>query len=268
MAGPALLQKADPHLDVRCLGQFYVEHGGMQITPHMVQRRGALSLLKLLLRRPGHVLSRDALAEAMWPELDPRLGAQRLYVLVHALRQTIEPPGQGRQWLFVRNEGDSYYFNTDAPYALDVQEFQAHVRQGEKEEAAGRAAEAIASYEKAVDLYRGDYLEDEPYADWASEERERLREMYLVVLDRLAERYRKAGAVERSIACYQRSLRADALREKTCRDLMLALWQAGRRVEALRTYEAFSCALEKELGIRPMRDTQDLYACIRVDSSS
>ncbi len=265
---PSFCREDAPLLDIKCLGTFQMEHGGRLITPQVVQRRGALSFLKLLLRRPGHKFSRDALAEALWPDLDPKLGAQRLYVLIHALRQTIEPPGEGRNWLYICNEGDSYYFNTDAPFALDVQAFQRDVREGDVQEAAGRRAEAITSYESAISRYRGDYLEDEPYAEWAWEERERLREVFLATLSRLAESYSKVGAAERSIVCYQRALRADALREKTCRDLMMALWQVGRRAEALRVYETFYAALQKELGIRPMRETQDLYACIRVDNSA
>ncbi len=35
-------------------------------------------------------------------------------------------------------------------------------------------AEAVAEYEKAADLYRGDYLTEELYEEWTVIERERL----------------------------------------------------------------------------------------------
>jgi DNA-binding SARP family transcriptional activator len=255
-------------LEVRCLGTFEVHREGRLITPDMVQRRGALTLLKLLLRRPGHPISRDALVESLWEDADLQAGANRLYILVHALRQTIEPPRQGRDWLYIRNEGDCYYFDASAPYWLDTEVFQRLVQQGEAAEAAQKTAEAIEAYEAAVALYRGDYLEDDSHAEWAWEERDHLRETYLSVLERLAARHTEMGAKERSIEFYQRALRLDPLRERPCRDLMTVLWQAGRRVDALREYERFRRVLQRELGIEPMPETQALYARIRLESSA
>ena len=56
-----------------------------------------------------------------------------------------------------------------------------------RREAAGDPAGAAADYERALALYQGDFLADDPYEDWPVTTRESLLLAYLDVLDRLGE---------------------------------------------------------------------------------
>lgn len=58
--------------------------------------------------------------------------------------------------MFIRNEGDRYYFDPQAPYYLDVKEFKMWVELGQGTEAQGNAEAAIHADTAAVQLYRGD----------------------------------------------------------------------------------------------------------------
>lgn len=256
-------QSEAPYLEVRCFGNFELAVRGRTVTPLMVRRRRVLTLLKILLAHGGRPESRDVLTEMLWPEADPETKASQFYVLVHELRRLIEPPDRPSGWTFICNTGDRYYFNPAAPARIDVEEFRALVQLGRRAEAAGNAEAAIAAYEQAVGLYRGDYLQEELYSDWCWQEREQLRETCLAVLRSLAALWGKAGVWDRSVEYLRRALELDQLREEIHRELMYALWAAGRRDEAVRQYDVCARLLRAELDLEPLPETQQLLQRIR-----
>ena len=65
---------------------------------------------------------------------------------------------------------------------------------------------AISVLSDAKDMYRGDYLAEDLYNSWATGERERLRERYIVVLTELSEAYAKLGQYRRAINVCQQIL--------------------------------------------------------------
>ncbi|MBI2266649.1 MAG: winged helix-turn-helix domain-containing protein [Armatimonadetes bacterium] len=252
-------ETAQPFLAIRCLGSFELRRQGRLIIPDMVKRRGTFTLLKILLLNMGRSMPRDVLAEILWPESAPGAAANRLHVLVHSLRTIVEPFPDRRQRVYVRNDGDRYYFNVDSPHRLDIQEFRELVCLGDELESRGDRVRAVAAYEKAVQLYRGGLLEDEPYAEWCWAEREEILETCLAVLGKLAFFSAREGAAESSIAWYRRALRLDPLREHNHQGLIRTLLASGRRDEALRQYRACRDILRKELDVAPLPETEELY---------
>ncbi len=250
-------------LEVRCFGTFELYVQGKAITPAMVHRRKALKLLKVLVANNGRAQPKDTLIEALWPDADPDTRTSQFYVLVHELRQLVEPGRQSGGWTFIHNAGDRYYFNPQSPCWIDAAEFQMLLDLGRKREAAGEREEAIGTYEKAVALYRGDFMEDEPFADWCWQERERLRETCLEALRSLAALQGERGRWERSIRHLRHALVLDQLREEVHRELMYALWAAGRRGEAVRQYGLCAGVLRDELGLEPLPETERLLQRVR-----
>lgn len=250
---------APPFLDLRCLGPFAVLRDGRLVPPEQFARRRSLTLLKILLTRYGKPVHREELMELLWPEADPRAARTLLNVVVHYLRRGLEPdaPADGRS-SFIHTSGDAYWFNIEAPHRLDSQEFLALARRASDEEQAGRPGEAIALYRRAIAIYQGDFLEDEPYSDWCVLEREYLRKTFLTALRHAARLHARQGEVDAAVAYYRRALHADATLEDVHRALMELLWQAGRRDEALRQYHECRAVLERELGISPMPETESL----------
>ena len=114
-----------------------------------------------------------------------------------------------------------------------------------------------------MDLYRGDLLEDESYAEWCCEEREVLKEMFLATLRRLAGLHMEESAPEKSVQAYRRALNIDPLREENHQGLMRALWATGRRDEALRQYQICREVLFRELDVGPLPETEELSFFIR-----
>lgn len=255
--------RASARLEVRCLGPFELVIDGKLITPAMVSRKKAVTLLKILLAYNGRPQPKEALIELLWPGADPETKASQFHVLVHELRTLIEPGGRDQRWTYVCNDGDRYYFNIQSGAFIDAREFARLCEQGRWAEARGDWEQAMAAYQQAVELYRGDYFEDEPYADWCWHERERLREMCVDALVRLAEMCARTANWEEAIRYLRRALELDPVREDLHSKLMYALWATGRRAEAVRQYQTCARILSEKLGLSPLPETQELLQKIQ-----
>jgi len=256
----ALAPTCPPSLAIRCFGDFQVFQNGHSLSSSSFGRRQSLTVLKILVSRKGRPVGADFLLEALWPEADPEAATKRLWVVIHNLRSTLEPGlRSGQLSTFVQRNGDAYLFSQSSPVQLDVEEFMDCMTRGQGAEDAGDLAGAAAFYQQAARQYRGDFMEDEPYSDWCSAEREYLRELFLGVLKRLAWIHGSWKEWDKSIAWSRRALLVDNLREEVHRELMRSLRNAGRRDEALRQYIECRRILARELDAEPLPETSQLY---------
>lgn len=251
-----------PGLEIRCLGPFELWRDGRPVDQTVVRRKKAITLLKLLLGQANQPVPKDRLIEALWPEGDPEVRTSQLHVLVHELRRWLEPTADDG-WTFIRSNAHGYSFDLDGPCLVDVVAFRNLVQRGRRAEASQDVAAAIETYEAAAALYRGDFMEDEPYAEWCWQEREHLREVCLDALQRLATLLGTSGHWARSITHLRHALRIDRCREEVHREMMFSLWAAGRRDEAVRQYEVCRRLLDEELGVSPVPETERLLRRIR-----
>src|SRR5437867_9022043 len=118
--------------------------------------------------------------------------------------------------------------------------------------------------ERAVTLYHGDLLEgigvnEAPFAEWLTSERERLRELALQAFANLLAHQSKAGQTQRAIQTAVRLLAIDASQEVVHRALMRLYARQGRRGAALKQYQVCVAALQRELGTEPEPETKQLY---------
>jgi len=146
---------------------------------------------------------------------------------------------------------------------LDIDEFELHVVAGRRLDAAGDPVGAAAEYERALALYQGDLLADDPYQDWPVTAREHLLLAYLDVLDRLSSLsfdQRQYGAC---VALCRLLVEKDPCREDGHRRLMRCFTRQGQPHLALRQYQACADALDRELGVDPDPATVTLAQRIR-----
>lgn len=72
-----------------------------------------LDLLKLFLRKPGEVYSKEEIVKKVWKQsYDPRVHDNKLYVTIKRLRKMIEPEYEKPKYIFRAKNG--YYLNKEA----------------------------------------------------------------------------------------------------------------------------------------------------------
>jgi DNA-binding SARP family transcriptional activator len=128
-------------------------------------------------------------------------------------------------------------------------------------------ARRAAAMQRAIGLYTADMLEGW-YQDWCMYERERLKAVYLLVLEKLLAYHEQRNDLDRGLECGERILRCDRAHERTHRRLMRLRYAAGDRTGAIRQYTVCAEALREELDVAPSVQTTELLRLIRSDSGS
>jgi ATP/maltotriose-dependent transcriptional regulator MalT/DNA-binding SARP family transcriptional activator len=249
-------------LRVQALGPFRLWRGAAEVPAGEWTRRKARELFHLMLTFRHTQLEREQMTDMLWPELDPEAAQRDFKIAYSALCRVLEPERQrNAPSAFIHRDGSRYGLRPEADLWLDAAEFEAQVNQGDRLYAA-QPGVALDHLRKALRLYEGDFLQEYPYAEWASEERERLLTTYLRAAERLASALAQRGEWQETIDVCQAILARDDCWEQAYRLLMAAHAQLGNRTQALRAYQRCVDRLQAELGVAPMPATQQLHAAI------
>jgi two-component SAPR family response regulator len=216
----------------------------------------------LLLTARGSKLERDQIAELLWPELGPEEAERDFKIAVSALYSVLEPERpRSAPSAYIDRDSTLYGWRPEADVWLDAQEFQELVTAGDKVRDV-EPETALEKYRLALALYRGEYLQEFPYQEWSSEERERLLILYLRTAERVAQFLLDQEAWQEAIDVSQLIIARDDCWENAYRMMMVAYSRLSNQVEVQRTYQRCVERLRAELDVGPAEATADLYASL------
>jgi DNA-binding SARP family transcriptional activator len=248
------------HLRIHLLGDLELWRDSQIVPPYAWPGHKACQLFKLLVTHRHRTVSSDELIEWLWPNLNPASARNSLWVAVSRLRRLLEPGRAGRgASTFVLTEPPGYRFDPAERCEIDVDTFLDRVRAGQAYQRRDEWTAAIDACLAAQALYRGDYLAEDPYADWAIPTREQLRETFLEMQTALAACYLALGRYREALAHARLVLRYEICRESAWRLVMEAHFCAGEQDQALRAFERCREVLVRELGVDPLPETVALH---------
>jgi DNA-binding SARP family transcriptional activator len=248
-------------VEARLLGALELRVDGVPITKWTGHR--GTSVLRLLLSRRRHACARDELLAEFWPEVAPAAARNRLQVAVSGVRRVLQ---EVTNLQVVEYADGEYRINPKLVVEVDVERFEAAMSTAGGAERAGDLEGALAAYQEAVGLYRGDFASDAPYEQWALLPRESLRITYIDALDRSSRIQLRLGRLDDCIASGLRMLAVDPCREDAHRLLMRCYASQGRVYQALRQYDFCCRMLQATLETGPASQTTKLYLAIRAGS--
>ena len=243
-------------LQVFTLGNFGLTAGGQSIALDKWIRKRAVTLLKYLVTQAGRPIHRERILDSLWPDADRGRGWDRLKVTMSYLRHQLRDIGLNKNIL--TTVGKAYLLRRDA-IRVDADSFEKLIAEGRALQARRRNDAALRCYTEAEHLYRGDYLEEDIFADWCAEERERLRELYLEMLADMVQCDAERGDYADAARLCRKALVCEPCRESFHRALMKCLLCLGHLDQALDQYRACEHVLTQELDVEPMQETQRVY---------
>ncbi|MDQ3405553.1 MAG: AfsR/SARP family transcriptional regulator, partial [Actinomycetota bacterium] len=154
-----------------------------------------------------------------------------------------------------------YMLNVD-PEQVDMHGFHRLVDEGRARLAEHAYEEASAILRQALGLWRGPALADLVETGLAWSELTALQNVRLDVLEDFFEAELARGRHKTVLGQLERMVEDHPMRERSCAQLMVALYRCGRQADALNAFGRVRLALVDELGLEPRRELQTLQHAI------
>jgi DNA-binding SARP family transcriptional activator len=231
-------------VEFRLLGPLEVWHDGVRLPVTAPMQR---ALLASLVNRLGTAVSIDSIAEDLWGDLPPRTAVTTIRNYVRRLRSVFPEP--------VLQSTTAGYRLAVEPGQVDVHRFTALV-------ARAREQSSLELFDEALALWRGEPLMNIGDVPLRAVQAPKLEETYLAGVESAVDLRLRLGQHAEVVAWLVELTGGYPLRERLCRQLMVALYRCGRAAEALGHYRALRARLVNEVGMEPGPDLRRLETAI------
>ncbi|GAA0440099.1 transcriptional regulator [Acrocarpospora corrugata] len=227
----------DEGLRFRVLGPMQVLRDGTEL---QICASRELAILAGLVLNAGRVVSVDRLIETVWAGSAPPSARRQIAICVSRLRRVV---GAG-----VIETSSPGYLIRPAPGSIDWLEFRALVARSRNEVAGKHREEAVRLLREALALWRGNPFEDIRGLRY---DVARMEESRLEAAEACLELEIELGQHHQVIPELLALVAEHPFRERIRAQLMLAQYRAGRRADALRTYQETRRYLRDQIGLEP-----------------
>ncbi len=196
----------------------------------------------------------EAILEALWGEHGPRGARGTVRTYVYRLRPILG------DMAVIESTGSGYRL-TVRDGTLDLRRFRELAAQAHQARRAGAAASAADLLRQALDTWQGPALSGVrgPFFEL---ERDRLEELRLAALEEVFDLELEVGGQSDLTSEIRAAVMEHPLRERLHEQLMLSLFRAGRRAEALAAFQRTRQLLREELGVDPGPALRSLHSRI------
>jgi LuxR family transcriptional regulator, maltose regulon positive regulatory protein len=244
-------------LELGVLGPTTLRRAGRPVDHPHWRRERVRALLLLLMTRSGG--TREELAGALWPDLDSAAALRNLRVTLSYLLAVLEPDrADGAPSCFVRAEAAGLRLTGHEWLRVDAREMERLLDLAAQAESLGEPSAALDGYRQGVELYRGPYLTDAGYEEWALPHRDRLVARFVAGAVRAGELTLAAGEPDEALRLASRALEAEPWSEPAHRLAVAAHVERGDRAAARRAMDTCLRQLD-ELGVPPTEDTEIVF---------
>lgn len=222
--------------DIYTFGDFEIKNGRDLITEGVKRYSKRWKLLQYLITYKERRITRDKLIM----ELDLNSNSDpegALSALVYRLRSFLRKTRDGQNDVdFILTRGGTYTFNDNLDYWLDTEEFESLCSQIRNN--IGQDADSIAEdFSRAINLYRGDYLEEIKTEEWVWTARNYYRNLLVNTLLDIDDFLREENRHDKLWELYDQVHRLVRFDERLAIGSIKTLLEAGREGLARLKYE-------------------------------
>jgi DNA-binding SARP family transcriptional activator len=242
-------------LEICLLGRFTVRCEQREVVCFQAQK--VQELFSYLVLHHDNAHHRDQLADLLWGENEVADSKKYLRKALWKLNSELKGLSCSLQEN-LQIEPQWIYLTMGSGCWADVLEFEKTYNALRSIPSAKLNPDQFQELKKAKELYRGDLLNGW-YWDWCILDRERFREMLLIMINKLMGYCEAYGDYEAGLSYGNEILSYDRAHERTHRRMMRLYDLSGNRSAALRQYERCQEALREELAVEPSNRTRLLY---------
>lgn len=234
-----------------CLGDMQIRKPNGELEFLKWRTTKAKELFAYLLYHRGKVVSKDALLELLWPELDERKGLANLQTSINRIRSVWNAVGEG--YISIRYAQYGYILETKQ-LRIDAEEWEQALRRLNPV-----SIEQAPEHRRLLDLYRGDFYEEDHYA-WAESERQRLKALWLQHAQQLGRFYCTHNMNIEALAVYHQIQKQEPLHEDSYLALMKIYARLNDAESVQKQYEFLTRQLKQEAEADPSPGILEWFA--------
>ncbi len=259
-------------MDIGILGPLTVRHRGVDCVPSAPKPRQVLALLAV---RANQTVTIDELARELWDREPPRSAVNTIQTYITQLRRPLAgpvgravnlPPAASADPALVMS-GRGYRLSTQVNQ-LDTRVFGVLADRGRAALAAGQDAAASDALRQALEVWRGEFLEDVRLGPVLCVQQSRLREERQRLLEQRIEADLRLGRHGDLLGELAGLTLLQPIQEHLHGLFMQALWHSGRRLQALDVFQSLRRRLVRQLGLEPGAPLRELHRQILSDGEA
>ncbi len=209
----------------------------------------ARELFAYLIHEREQFVRKDVILDLFWPDADIKSGSAQLYTTIYQIRKTLEKIDFP---INITSSVNSYKLELNE-VGLDFE-----IMEKELKEIAFITQDISRKYKKLLELYIGDYFEEDDYL-WATSEQNRLRILWVTNLKRLADFYINQNNHSEAILIYLQLQDVQPFNEESYFMLMKLYDKFGDRQLVQAQYKSFAKMLDEEYGESPSLEVKEWY---------
>ena len=242
---------------IALLGRLSIEREDDAARPRGLPGRRAELVFAYLAAERQRTVSRDELADALWPDVLPDTWAAALRGVVTEVRRFLESNGLDPAEVLASSHG-GYQLRLPPGVDVDLDEARSALAAAREQLAGGIPARAAAHAERAGALARLPFLPHHE-GEWVDRVRGELNSIHTGALELQVRAHAQAGDTHAAAAAAERLVRAEPFSEPAHQLRIRVLGEGGDQAGAVAAYEHCRAVLASELGVRPSAATDSVY---------
>ena len=252
-----------PGIRIETLGQFNIHSDNKVLDNKVFEGARPILLLKSIVLHGSKDIPKEILIDDLWPKATLKAGEKNFKINLHRLRKGIEPnPKKEFGYSYIIQKAGLISLDPEL-VTLDVDEFIAFGAKAVENERNNKLEIALELYEKAVEIYKGDYFAEEPYLEWISRKRDLFLARFGELLQKKAMLHEEMDQIEKAVETWQLILGADPYFEPAYQNLMILYADSGQKNKAIDVFQECRLLLKKDLGTKPDAQTFNIYSKIK-----
>lgn len=251
------MEHSEEKLSVTLFGGCSLSYGDCRISSQTIRSKRIWTLIEYLITYRSREVTQDELIELLYSDDRSELPLNALKTLVHRARGVLNELHfvDGKE--LIRQCPGGYVWNMDLPMEIDADLFENLINDAGALD--GDAERQLALRQRAVALYRGDFLPEASAETWVVPIAAYYRFLYVNAVNSVLETLAGKSAFMELISITQQALAIDPYEERLYYYLIYALSNTNQTLTAKLQYEHLAGLLHREFGVTPSRELQALY---------
>jgi DNA-binding SARP family transcriptional activator len=252
-----------PRIRIETLGQFNVFIDNKVVNNKAFEGVRPMMLLKAIVLHGSRDVPKEILIDDLWPKATAKAGEKNFKINLHRLRKAIEPDSKKEfGYAYIVQKAGLISLDLEL-VTLDVDEFITFGVRAMENEKNNRFETALEFYDKAVEIYKGDYFAEAPYLGWIFRKRDLFKARYIELLQKKAMLHEELDQIDKAVETWQLILEAEPYFEAAYQNLMILYADSNQKNKAMNVFQECRALFEKELGTEPATQTRDIFYKIK-----